>query len=405
MMNLKNIIVCVLLAAMAHAGKVITYTATSQESQEEANNAAIAGVAKQISAQVKVNQELSKEELTIDEKSVLKESYKSKSNVLSDIKIKGISVKPETASKGFKATAFLDLDEFTADIQFKIKTIQLEITKLEETALSYLKEKMFSNAISSIEQAKPLARQHQSLVKELSKIYPVNETHLLKQNIAKIQADIVMALSDVIIKGSPQEMQLVNPETPSLEISVSDKQGPLKNFPLVAKQGRNILLEYTTQENGSASQRFKNVNIEKGPYVIVIEPNLPAEYLEQAGLRKKLEVSFKVTQEKCPVNIQCHEDETICKALEKRLASKSIFLDANAPVLKLDISAKAGNAIEYVPGKFTTPYDISLSLKGENVTFVASGHSNGKQKNDAISAVIKKMDFSSLKKQLHSYCK
>ena len=46
-MNIKKIALLLLsLSVAAFAGKVITYTASSAVSQEEANNTAIAGVAK-----------------------------------------------------------------------------------------------------------------------------------------------------------------------------------------------------------------------------------------------------------------------------------------------------------------------------------------------------------------------
>ena len=50
-MNIKKIAFLLLsFSVAAFAGKVITYTASSEVSQEQANNTAIAGVAKQVSA-------------------------------------------------------------------------------------------------------------------------------------------------------------------------------------------------------------------------------------------------------------------------------------------------------------------------------------------------------------------
>ena len=121
-MNIKAIILCACIAALpAMAGKIVTYTATSKISQEEANNTAIAGVAKQISSQVNAKQTLTKEESTAGNKATLKENYRSTSQVSSSVKIKGITVTPVKVAKGFKATATLDLDEYTADIQFQIR--------------------------------------------------------------------------------------------------------------------------------------------------------------------------------------------------------------------------------------------------------------------------------------------
>lgn len=193
---------------------------------------------------------------------------------------------------------------------------------------------------------------------------------------------------------------------PEWSVTVYDKTGPVSNFPLVAKQGRNVLAEKRTIDDGVALFGLKNINIDKGPYVIVVEPAFSEEILKAAGLRNKFEVDFKVTQARCAVRIECDENASVCSALEKSLAKKSIFNDdlPGAPALKLTIATREGQKIEYLPGKFTTPYDVDVSLKGSDVTFIGSGHENGKKEVDAVVSVLKKMDFSKLQKQLDAYC-
>jgi len=405
-MKLKVIAIFALMFAPAFAGKVITYTATSQQSQEEANNAAMAGVAKQVSAQVKVNQTLSKEEVTKGTESNLSETYKSDSKVLSDIKIKGISVKPEPAAKGFKATATLDMDEFTADIQFKMKSLQLEITQFEETARESIKNRQYKAAISAIESSRPLIKKYELLVQELGKVYPIDDSHRLKQNIKPLESELISRLSGIRIEGPGQAFTLTKPEMPVFSVTVSDKEGYLASFPLVAKQGRTVLSENLTQESGSTSFNLKGINIDRGPFVVVIEPGLPEFYKEASGLHKKLEIDFKATQSRCTVNIKCELSQNICSNLERNLAKKNIFIDQGATTkLDLRVNTKAGTPIEYVPGKFTTPYDIDISLKSPNITFMASSHENGKQPSDAMAAAMKKINFDKLKKQLEPYCK
>ena len=81
-MNIKSLILCACLAIVpAMAGKIVTYTATSKVSQEEANNAAIAGVAKQVKSQVSATQTQTKYEDITNGKSVLGETYRAKNNV------------------------------------------------------------------------------------------------------------------------------------------------------------------------------------------------------------------------------------------------------------------------------------------------------------------------------------
>ena len=130
-----------LFVGTAFAGKVVTYTATSNVSQEEANNTAMAGVAKQISSRVQAKQTLEKKETTTAAKSSISENYRSQSNIESSIKIKGISVTPVKTDKGYKATATLDMDEYTADIQFQMKSIKQDLANLESTTREGLQKR------------------------------------------------------------------------------------------------------------------------------------------------------------------------------------------------------------------------------------------------------------------------
>ena len=111
----------------AFAGKVITYTAVSNESQEDANNMAMAGIAKQMSSQVTVNQQLSRQETTANGQSSISEKFLIQDQVKALVNIKGATITPIKVDKGYKATATLDLDVFTADIQFKLQALKKEL--------------------------------------------------------------------------------------------------------------------------------------------------------------------------------------------------------------------------------------------------------------------------------------
>ena len=169
-MNLFKISL-LLFAGIAFAGKVVTYTATSDVSQEEANNTAMAGVAKQISARVQAKQTLEKKETTAAGKSSISENYRSQSNVESNVKIKGVVVTPIKVSKGYKATATLDLDEYTADIQLQMKTIKQELTALESSIREGKSKRQYAVAVNALNQAKEKIRTYDNLVEQLSAVY------------------------------------------------------------------------------------------------------------------------------------------------------------------------------------------------------------------------------------------
>lgn len=405
-MNLKILALSVLMMIpAAFAGKVVTYTATSRVSQEEANNAAMAGVAKQISSQVKTSQTLSKAETTANGKSNYSENYSSQSNVQSNLKIKGITVKPEPAEKGYKATATLDMDEYTADIQFKIKTIQQDVAKYERMAKQAMDDRLYLDAVNAVTAAKPLIADHKYLVAQLGQIYTINDSHRLQHNIPAIESDLINRLSEIKIQG-PQTMNITKPEMPDWDVVVSDRQGPIPNFPVIARQARKLLAQRRTDSDGSVTFSLKSVNFDKGPYVIIVEPDLDMDLLKAAGLYQKFELSYKAAQSRCSVRLQCDEADNVCNAIEKKMAKKSIYNDdvPGAPDLKVKITATEGKTLNISPTVTRITYNVDLSIKGGDVSFITSASDNGKNESEAVVKAIGKMDFNKLQKQLEAYC-
>lgn len=404
-MNLFKISL-LLFAGIAFAGKVVTYTATSDVSQEEANNTAMAGVAKQISSRVQAKQTLDKKETTAAGKSSISENYRSQSNVESNVKIKGVVVTPIKVSKGYKATATLDLDEYTADIQLQMKTIKQELTALESSIREGKSKRQYAVAVNALNQAKEKIRTYDNLVEQLSAVYPINDSHLLQHSIPSLETELQESLSKIRIKGPSQTFTIGKPEMPAWDITVYDAVGPVENFPVRAKQGFQTLLERRTQANGSATFNLRNVNFDKGPYTIIVEPNFSDDLLSATGLGKAFELTYQVNQARCSIRIACNELANICSALEKKLSQKSIFVEeeSKGPKLDLKITTTEEKSLKINDTMTRYSYNIDLSLKGKGINFVTSAKEAGKNATDAAIKGIGKMDFSPLQKQLKPFC-
>lgn len=395
------------LAVLSFAGKVVSYTATSNISQEEANNTAMAGVAKQISSQVKANQILTKEETSSGGKFQTSEKYRATSQVSSNVLIKGIMVTPVKTGTGFKAIATLDLDEYTADIQFKMAEIRENIAVLERSIDKAIGERQYARALVSIDEAKALSGEYEKLVDRLASVYPVNETHLLKHRLPKLESTMIDKLSQIRIEGPTETITISNSEMPPWSVRVYDSKGPVANFPLVARQGFFSLLERRTQADGSATFNLRKVNYEKGPYTIIIEPGFPDEILAVTGLRQKFELTYQVNRAKYPVRLKCDELANICNALEKALAQKSIFVEDNpsAPLLEFKVATSEHKAIRINDSTIRYSYNVDLSLKNSEISFLAQTKEPGKNATDATVKAIGKADFSSLQKKLKPHAK
>ena len=406
-MKLHVLILSMILAVQAFAGRIITYTATSNVSQEDANNAAIVGVAKQIVSQVNASQTLTKSEITRDGSSTLDETFFSSNNVKSNIKLKGVTIVPEkTDGKGFKATAKLDMDEFTADIQFQMKRIKEDIAKYESSAREALANRLYAKAANDLESARPLVPEYERMLWQLSKVYPLNDSHKLVHDLSGIEASLLAKLSKITLQGPSESFTLTKSEMPEWGVQVSDDQGALSGFPLIAKQGRQTLSEKRSDESGRASFVLRKVNFEKGPYTITVVPNLPMGLLKSAGLDQGIEVSYEVSQKRCEIRLECKQIANLCSAVENALSQKSIFTtdNAKAPLLKTQFTSTSRGSIGSGNNAMSS-FDVTFSLKGEKISFTAKSKGVGKNELDANVKALQKMDFADLQKQVAPYCK
>ena len=404
-MNIKSLILCACLAVVpAMAGKIVTYTATSTVSQEDANNSAMAGVAKQIKSQVSATQTLTKYEDINEGKSVLGETYRAKSNVKSNVVLKGVKVVPIKVDKGFKATATLDMDEFTASLQFRLKTLQQDIAKLEKSAHKALDNRTYANAASDLEIAEDKVNEYNFYLQQLADVYPLNDSHRLQHALPEIEKLLVERLSSITITTTAEpNFELTKAEMPSWNVIVKDSIGPVPNFPLIARQSKT-LSERRTQKNGIATFKLRNVNFEKGPYEIIVEPNLSLELLKKTGLRNALEVPYRVKISRCAIKLYCEMEANVCSALENALSKKSIFVTEDEESTVPELSVEIENTFRGRLG-FISSFDFTIAIKGEGVNFFTTGKGVGKTEAAATLSAIKKTDFSSLQKQLMPLCK
>ena len=405
-MKKTTLLIALLAVLPAFAGRVITYTAISEKSQEEANNAAMAGVAKQIVAQVDSKQVLTKKESKSGGNSSLDETFFSSNSVKSNIKLKGVKIESVKTDKGYKATATLDMDEFTSDIQFQMKRIRTDVAKLEASAREALKNRQYAKVASDLQSAQAMLPDYERLLWQLSKVYPLNDTQRLLHNLPEVESALIEKLSGIKIKGPTETFALVSSEMPEWSVTVTDSEGPLSGFPLIAKQGRQTLAEKRTGENGSANFLLRKVNFETGPFSLTIMPNLPLAFIKASGLSQGIEITYKVKRSRCEVRLECNQIANLCNAFEKNLNQKSIFAvdDPKAPKLSVGFTASEKNSLG-TGNNAMRSYEITLSVKGDGVSYMATSKGVGKSDLDATIKAVQKTDLSDLQKQLTKYCK
>lgn len=403
-----TVLMILMIASASYAAKIISYTGYSAESQEEANNAAIAGVAKQITTQVATSQKLSKRETRQGSKSSFNKSFAVSNQVQSNLLLKGIKVTPKSKeNKKYVAVASIDLDELSSDLRLKIQKNQKDVKQAETDIIKLINQKRYADALELLTSLKMLILKHPALLESLGEFYPLDSSFYLSSYEKELEERIIENLKRVTISiKDAKEYEITTPTLPSFTVYISDDQGPIPNFPVFVVQNGNTLGERYSKEAGEVSFSLKNVNFDRGPFTIEVSANLPPVILKKSGLDKNLEIAYKIKKTKCSYYFSCNEAVNICNIIERRLAENSFFhSDKNkANTIAATISSDIKKSMQAGKNNIVS-YEVTLQLKGPRIHFLKKEKRVAKTEYDAITKTLETMDLSDFYSQADFLCK
>lgn len=389
-MNIKKFAFLLLsLSVAAFAGKVITYTASSEVSQEQANNTAIAGVAKQVSSTVVTDDRLRTEDVSAGGKEKISQTYTSNKNVKTNVDLKWVKVQPlPKDGKKFRATATLDVDEMTNNIRLQMANAKEKIAKYEADGRAALEASRYDEAIRMLTAAEALIEPYSALKSELAQVFTLNESFNLKHNLPGLRADIASKLGNLQVKTVPEKLVLEKDVIENLTVTVTDAKGAVTDFPLKAVQDGKKLDSRRTQDNGTAVFTIPNVNFGAGTLAISFVPDFPKDILKAARLEKGFVVPYEVKQASCNVRFDCTGSPEGCKALADQMAKQGVLVGKNAkdPVIKAEVKATPKGSLNQL-----LSFDVAVSVSGDKVSFTKSSKGVGKTEAEAVTKAVGKL--------------
>lgn len=389
-MNIKKFAFLLLsLSVAAFAGKVITYTASSEVSQEQANNTAIAGVAKQVSSTVVTDDRLRTEDVSAGGKEKISQTYTSNKNVKTNVDLKWVKVQPlPKDGKKFRATATLDVDEMTNNIRLQMANAKEKIAKYEADGRAALEASRYDEAIRMLTAAEALIEPYSALKSELAQVFTLNESFNLKHNLPGLRADIASKLGNLQVKTAPEKLVLEKDVIENLTVTVTDAKGAVTDFPLKAVQDGKKLDSRRTQDNGTAVFTIPNVNFGAGTLAISFVPDFPKDILKAARLEKGFVVPYEVKQASCNVRFDCTGSPEGCKALADQMAKQGVLVGKNAkdPVIKAEVKATPKGSLNQL-----LSFDVAVSVSGDKVSFTKSSKGVGKTEAEAVTKAVGKL--------------
>jgi len=387
------------------AGRIVSYTATSTVSQQEANNSAIAGVAMQISSEISSTQVSTQSETKTNGIHTSKQSFSETNKFRSQLFLQGLHIQPGTKKgKQFVCTAFIDLDDATANTRFQIQEIQRNVANKEYIIRDALKKKQFKIAIHEHQSLRPLLIQYPTLLKELSTLIPINATYELKTNADQLENLIKQALSTVTLSWN----QLPPTKTHKAEwgpvtLIVKDAEGPIADFPIYAMQNRKLLAEEKTDKEGIATFLFRNVNENKGTHTITFKPNLPSNYVRKAEI-KSLIFSYESNPKNCAYQISCRETQDVCDAVDQLLAKGGFEKKSAAPQLILSLTTNQAKIFSSGNQELLST-KVTIAIDSRTFSFVQQKMGVGKDLNAVKIAAIAKLKPLEIRNKAANFCK
>lgn len=394
---MKKLLLLVFLSFFSFSsGKVLTYVGSSTVSQEDANNNAISGIAKQVSAKVSVRESMTQSELTNGKQNNYNEYFATSNDIKSNVNLKWISIKtlPKNGNL-YSAEAHLDIDEMTAGDRARLKELMEKIFSFESKGFEALERRDYTNAIDNCKNVGVTLDEYASLKSKISEFYILDDSYAINTRFKELDSKIVAELSSIRYEVLPATPVYENGSL-NFDVTVLDAQGVVPNFPLKVLQNGTVISERRTQPNGIAKFSLRKLNTEKDHFSVLLLPNLFMGVIKSAGLHQGQEIHYKVFEEKISlsVRLQCDESLQVCKTIENKLskAGLSISEAPGAIALKTEIIANKRESI----GSSIVSYDVTLTIKGGNIYFQRNAIGVEQSKDGAIKAAINKINFKEL---------
>ncbi len=385
---------CTLLffATMASA-RVISWTAYSEESQAAADEAAIAGVARQISAQVGASTTVYHSETDYGSSAENRKTIQTHNSIRSEVFLKGLKVKKlPKEGKNFGSSASLDTDELTSLYRFKLAEIQKKVSELEVRAEKNLLNKQFEESAKLLNEISSTSQPYASIIEEMSLYTPVDASMGLKTRAAQIQDALVNDMRSVSISVEPAPasvIKLKNDEKLNIELIASHKSSALAGFTFLVEHNGKTLAEATTNSSGKASVQIAASKITTPPYEVTITPRIPLNIRKSAAIGS-LKYSLQIEKPACYLKLSCSEEKNICVAIMDNISKSfgNVIESSEVAPTTVLIQAKPTRTLNQL-----TSYSISLSLSKGGLQCQREKTGTGRTREEAIANAIKKMEL------------
>jgi len=376
---LKPLTLCIALGiGFAAAENLLTYSATSKVSQQDADQKAMDGVAKQMSTRVKSQLETRKSENAKGEVTETADMFKgSYTNVV----LKGAKIVPGP-KKGqlYSSTVTVDLDQIASKILLELDGIRSDMKFKDSIIRSDLLDRDYYKVSMDLGAMQKLADRYSEELENLSCVQKVPKELRLESTIAELADFLNGSLSSITMETELTSEALI--------VTMADYVGPIEGLPIVLVQDRKNLVTEKTNAEGEAVFSLASVMAKKPSGEVNVRPDMNVTFVKSSALVSKT-VQYSAEKRDCSYRFACKGGATECGALRKfMLESGFTFVDdSNKPELMaaLEFSDKANS------GKTLFTSKATVSLKSGSVELLEQPQGVGRDGESAHVKAITKL--------------
>ena len=316
-----------LTASLSIAANLVTYTATSNVSQKDADKKALEGAAMQIGA--KVDSEM---ETRVSEKAdgSIEKTTDSKKTVSTNVLLKGAKIVPGPKQNGmFQSTVTVDLDQLASKILLDLNQIKVQMKSKDSLIRLDMLDRDYRKMEADMIQLEKLAGQYNDQLEALSFVQAVPKELQLETTMGELTEFLISSMQTVKLETGEKDG--------NLRVIVTDFAGPIANFPVALTQdGKNVAVA-KTDAKGVVNFNLKKIKNLKPSGDVTVHADMNFKFVRQSALQN-VSVTYGAKKTGVAYRLSCKGTATECGALQKFLTDAGLTIADQAGLPELSVT-------------------------------------------------------------------
>ena len=316
-----------LFPTVALAANMVSYTATSNVSQKDADKKALEGVAMQIGAKVD-----SKMETRLSEKAdgSIEKTTDSKKSVSTNVLVKGAKIVPGPKSNGlFQSTVTVDLDQLASKILLDLDQVKAQMKSKDSLIRLDMLDRDYRKMEADMIQLEKMARTYDEHLEALSFVQAVPKELRLETTMGELTEFLISSMQTVKLEAEEKDG--------NLRVVVSDFAGPIANFSVALTQDGKNVAAAKTDAKGVVIFNLKKIKNLKPSGDLTVHADMNFKFVRQSALQN-VNVSYGAKKTGVVYRLACKGAAAECGALQKFLTDAGLSIADKAGIPELSVT-------------------------------------------------------------------